>query len=223
MTPTTSSTFLEYSKIDTIFERSLQTFMVDESKLKQPVLATISKWEVTEKINGTNIRVMLSEEGTITFGGRTQAAQIPADLIKYLISTFPAEKLKEVLWRDGPVPVILFGEGYGPGIQKGGGLYRQDKALIMFDVLVGGRWWLERTDVNEIASKLGIEGVPFLGTWTLDEIVAKVRSPFPSKLGTAIAEGIVARPIQTLFDRRGERLIIKLKTKDFKPGKEILS
>ena len=33
------------------------------------------------------------------------------------------------------------------------------------------------------------------------------------------AEGIVARPIETLFDKRMERIIIKLKTKDFVPGR----
>lgn len=49
--------------------------------------------------------------------------------------------------------------------------------------------------------------------------VALVRNPFPSKLGTATAEGIVARPIETLFDKRMERVIIKLKTKDFMAGK----
>ena len=31
-----------------------------------------------------------------------------------------------------------------------------------------------------------------------------------------MAEGIVARPIEPLYDRRGKRVIIKLKTKDFK-------
>ena len=54
---------------------------------------------------------------------------------------------------------------------------------------------------------------------TLEQIVALVREPFASKIGTAMAEGIVARPIEPLFDRKGARIIIKLKTKDFKPGK----
>jgi hypothetical protein len=30
------------------------------------------------------------------------------------------------------------------------------------------------------------------------------------------AEGIVARPLEPLYDNRGERLILKLKTKDFR-------
>jgi hypothetical protein len=211
--------FAEYHKIDTLFERDKATFVVDPARLKQPVLATISEWDVTEKIDGTNIRVMLSLDGEVTFGGRSNAAQIPGDLVQCLMRTFPAGLVKSVLWKDSPVEAVLYGEGYGPGIQKGGGLYRKDKAFILFDVLVGGKWWLEREDVEQIARSIGVEVVPYLGRRSLAEVVSLVSNPFPSALGTAMAEGVVARPIQTLFDRRGERLIIKLKTKDFLPGK----
>lgn len=209
----------EYHKIDTLFERDKSTFVVDPAQIKYAVLRTISEWDVTEKIDGTNIRVMLSAEGEVSFGGRSNNAQIPGDLLKYLVRTFQQQNMKEVLWRDGPVSVVLYGEGYGPGIQKGGGLYRKDKAFILFDVLVDGKWWLERAAIEDIAGKLGIDAVPYLGRMTLDQVVEAVRVPFPSKIGTAIAEGVVARPIETLFDRRGERVIIKLKTKDFVAGK----
>jgi hypothetical protein len=209
----------EYHKIETLFERDNQTFVVDPAQLKSPVLGTIREWDVTEKIDGTNIRVMLSEAGDVSFGGRTDAAQIPADLIQYLIRTFQQDRLKEALWLDAPVDVVLYGEGYGPGIQKGGGLYRADKAFILFDVLISGKWWLDDAAVRDIARKLDIQAVPHLGRMTLDQIVELVRSPFPSQLGSATAEGVVARPIETLFDKRGKRIIIKLKTKDFITGK----
>ena len=210
--------FTPYHKIETLFERDKSTFVVDPEKIKSPVLGTIREWDVTEKIDGTNIRVMLSESGEVSFGGRSNAAQIPGDLVYYLIRTFAQEHLKANLWIDGPTEVILFGEGYGPGIQKGG-LYRPDKAFILFDVLVAGRWWLDREAVNDVADKLGIDTVPYLGRMTLDQIVECVRTPFASKLGTAMAEGIVGRPIETLFDKRQKRIIIKLKTQDFKAGK----
>lgn len=210
--------FPEYHKIDTLFERDKSTFIVDPNKLKSSVLGTISEWDVTEKIDGTNIRVMLSAAGEVSFGGRTNSAQIPADLIQYLIRTFQQDRLKSAMWLEEPVEAVLYGEGYGPGIRKGGSLYRKDKAFILFDVLVGGKWWMERQAVSEIAGKLGIDVVPCLGRMSLAEIVNKVETPFPSLLGTATAEGIVARPIETLFDRRGERVIIKLKTKDFIKG-----
>jgi hypothetical protein len=214
------ASFAEYHKIETLFERDKATFVVDPSKLKASVLSTIRDWDVTEKIDGTNIRVMLSESGEVSFGGRTNGAQIPADLIQHLIRTFQQDKLKSAMWIDGaPVEAILFGEGYGPGIQKGGGLYRSDKSFILFDVLVAGKWWLDHDAVNDVAKKLGIDVVPYLGRMTLDQIVELVRNPFLSKIGTAIAEGVVARPIETLFDKRMERIIIKLKTKDFVAGK----
>lgn len=220
MVQTAVQGFAEYHKIETLFERDKETFVVDPSRIKSSVLGTIKEWDVTEKIDGTNIRVMLSEDGEVSFGGRTDAAQIPGDLLQYLMRTFPAEKVRSVLWRGGePTRAILYGEGYGPGIQKGGGLYRSDKAFILFDVLVGDKWWMERETVDEIAANLGIDTVPYLGRWSLDEIVAAVRTPFPSKIGTAMAEGVVARPIETLFDRRGNRVIIKLKTRDFQPEK----
>jgi hypothetical protein len=211
--------FAEYSKIDTLFERDKATFVVDPLRIKSPVLRTISEWDVTEKIDGTNIRVMLSPNGEVSFGGRSNNAQIPGDLVKFLLKTFVPDLLEQVLWLEGPTEVILFGEGYGPGIQKGGGLYRAEKSFILFDVLVGGRWWLGRVDIFDVASKLGIDCVPYLGPMTIDQIVELVRTPFPSRIGTRMAEGIVARPIETLFDRRGERVIIKLKTKDFVAGK----
>lgn len=209
----------EYHKIDTLFERDKSTFVVDPARIKASVLATISEWDVTEKIDGTNIRVILSAEGEVSFGGRTDNAQMPGDLLQYLVRTFQQDKLQQALWLEGPVSVVLYGEGYGPGIQKGGGLYRKDKAFILFDCLVDGKWWMERNAIELIAAKLGIDVVPYLGRMSLDQIVDLVRTPFASKLGTAISEGVVARPIETLFDRRGERVIIKLKTKDFVAGK----
>ena len=210
--------FAEYHKIDTLFERD-DRFIVDPTKLKKAVLATISEWDVTEKIDGTNIRVMLSDSGAVQFGGRTDNAQLRADLLMKLIEMFPASRLTDAFWIDGaPVSVILYGEGYGAGIQKGGG-YRPDKSFILYDVLVSGKWWLDREAVDDVATKLGIDVVPYLGRMTLAQIVEHVKNPFQSRIGTMQAEGIVARPIETLFDKRGERLIIKLKTKDFVGGK----
>lgn len=210
----------EFHKIDTLFERDSKTFVVNPNVLKSSVLGTIREWDVTEKIDGTNIRVMLSETGEVSFGGRTDAAKIPADLIQYLIGTFQQNKLQAILWRGGaPVQAVLYGEGYGAGIQKGGGLYQPNKGFILFDVLIYGQYWLDREAVKEIAAALDIPVVPYLGRMTLDQIVELVRTPFFSQIGSRYAEGIVARPIETLFDKRMKRIIIKLKTKDFVAGK----
>jgi hypothetical protein len=213
---TSISGFAEYPKIETLFERDKQTFAVNPSILKSPVLGTITEWDVTEKIDGTNIRVMLSSDGEVSFGGRTNNAQIPGDLLLLLIKQFQQDRMKS-LWIDGPTELVLYGEGYGAGIQKGG-TYRPDKSFALFDVLVGGKWWLDRKAVDDVAAKVGVDTVPYLGRMTLGQIVELVRNPFTLKIGGQ-AEGIVARPIEPLFNRKLERIIIKLKTKDFHAGK----
>jgi hypothetical protein len=137
-----------------------------------------------------------------------------------------AEQLHQAMDEHGAgwEKVVLYGEGYGAGIQKGG-QYRSDKAFRMFDVLIGGKWWLDWCKVQILADRLGIKTAPYLGSWTLDEIIQRVKAGVPSIVSVeesdnfSIAEGVVARPIETLFDKRGQRLILKLKTKDFTGGK----
>lgn len=201
----------EYHKIETLFERDLATFKVKPGILKNSVYGIIKSWRWTEKIDGTNIRVIW-QDGKLTFGGKTDNAQIHADLIKYLYETFIPARLAEVFPDSN---VVLYGEGYGAGIQKGGDL-SPTKAFILFDVKVGD-WWLSHENVADVAQKLSIEMVPDYGDMTLEEATEIVRVGFPSKLngGKAQAEGLVGRPIETLFDKKGSRLIVKLKTKDF--------
>lgn len=217
---------MEYGKIDTLFERD-ENFRVDPTKLKHPVFATISQWEVTEKIDGTNMRFTLVEgEDKIKIDGRTDRASIPGDLFRYMTDLLSPAQLHQAMDEHGVgwERVTLYGEGYGAGIQKGD-QYRKNKAFRLFDVLVGGKWWLDWKAVEDVAARLNIKTAPYLGSWTLAEIVAKVRDGVPSIVsveenGTeSIAEGVVARPIETLFDKRGQRLILKLKTKDFTGGK----
>lgn len=211
----------EYHKISTLFERDPVTFVVNPAVIKSPVLNTISEWDVDEKLDGTNIRINYQEPGGyISFQGRSDKAQLNVELLMHLQRNFTLAKLRTCFYNeDTPLSVVLYGEGYGAGIQKAGSLYRPDKSFALFDVLVDNRWWLERSDVANIATKLGIETVPFMDRMALPNIVEMVKAGFASLIGSAPAEGIVARPIQTLFDRAGKRIIIKLKTKDFVVGR----
>ena len=204
----------EYHKIETLYERDEQTFKVKAGLLKNRVYGLIKTWHWTEKIDGTNIRVIWNAaEKKLTFGGKTDNAQIHADLIKHLYELVKSDKLAEVF---PDVDVVIYGEGYGAGIQKGGD-YSPTKKLIIFDVLVAGKWWLNWENTCDVASKLGLEVVPFFGEMTLETATEFVRQGFPSRLnaGKARGEGLVGRPAETLFDKKGARLIVKLKTKDF--------
>lgn len=203
----------EYHKIETLYERDEKSFRIKpELILKNRVYGLLKSWRWTEKIDGTNIRVMW-RDGKLTFGGKTDNAQIHADLIKYLYETFDPARMADA-FPDAPDGVVLYGEGYGAGIQKGGGLYSATKKFILFDVRVG-EWWLSQENVNDVAAKLSIDVVPDFGDMTLEEATELVRRGFPSRVGTGQAEGLVGRPIEALFDKKGHRLIVKLKTKDF--------
>ena len=211
----------EYGKIETLYERDEKTFKVHVGKLKNRTYSLLKTWHWTEKVDGTNIRCIW-REGKLTFGGKTDNAQIHADLIKWLYENVTAEKLRAVFPfpnEDGGLPdVVIYGEGFGAGIQKGGGDYSPIKKLIVFDVLVSGKWWLAYENVADVATKLGLEVVPSFGEMTLEDATELVRVGFKSRCAINVskeAEGLVGRPLETLFDKKGHRLITKLKTKDF--------
>lgn len=205
----------EYHKIDTVFKRDPATnhktlLLGDYSQDAFEYLAS-NEWVFTEKVDGTNIRVMVNE-GKISFGGKTDNASIPATLTDRLGVRFhpQRDRLMEIFPNGG----CLYGEGYGPKIQKGGGNYRADQDFVLFDVRVG-EWWLQRADIEDVATKLGIDVVPIIGRGTLSEMVDKARVGFQSTWGAFAAEGIVARPACELSTRNGARIITKIKHKDF--------
>ena len=116
--------------------------------------------------------------------------------------------------RDHLQEAEVAGEGYGPKIQSGGH-YRSDHAFIIFDVRVGD-WWLKPDAVAEIADKLGFDTVPNAGTFTLESAVARVQyGEIASAFDGARIEGLVGRPAVDLYNRKGERIVAKIKAKDF--------
>ncbi len=202
----------EYHKIETLFVRDEKTFKVDPTQLKNRTYSLIKSWAWTEKIDGTNIRCIWQDK-KLSFGGKTDNAQIHADLIKWLYENITPEKMLAVF---PDVDAIIYGEGYGAGIQKGGG-YGPTKKLIVFDCLVGGKWWMNWENTCDVATKLGLDVVPFIGEMSLEDATAMVKAGFASKLngGLCQSEGLVGRTAEPLFDKKGARLIVKLKTKDF--------
>ena len=202
----------EYSKIETLFDRD-EKFKVMIGKWRLPEFEYLkdNTWVFTEKVDGTNIRVMF-DGSLITFGGKTDNAQIPAQLVARLQDLFlPKSGVFSERFTDG---VCLYGEGYGAKIQKGGGNYTPGQDFVLFDVKIG-EWWLQRADIEEVAAALNIDVVPIIGTGTLDQMVEMARAGFCSEWGQFIAEGIVARPLVELKARNGKRIITKIKHKDF--------
>ena len=176
-----------------------------------------NKWVWTEKVDGTNIRVMF-DGNEINYNGKTDNAQLHTDLIKRLQYLFnpQLELFKETFKpknEQEKTEVCFYGEGYGAGIQTGGN-YKKVKDFVLFDIKIGN-WWLNRIDIEEIAKKFNIEIVPIIGSGTLEEAIEITKKGFKSQWGDFIAEGIVLRPEVELKTRRGDRIITKIKHKDF--------
>jgi hypothetical protein len=265
------SNVLEYPKIETLFNRG-PDHKVIEGQVRCPEFALIKRWVVTEKIDGTNIRIALEPpvdlddevdrggrpliDWRVHYYGRTSAAQIPTFLLAYLQDAVTFNDMRG-LWRGRrdcascagyghypgvercecftPYPITLYGEGYGPRIQKGGGNYRDTPGFRLFDVRVGDKW-LNWTDVKGIAGRLNLKAVPEIFTDqvadvcdidTLASITMLVKGGFNSAVAQddrpdvdwnktwVQAEGVVARTEPYLFDWRRHPLRFKLKAGDF--------
>ena len=211
---------MEYPKIKTLYVRDEKTYRLKpELVLTNRVYGIIKTWHFTEKIDGTNIRCIW-DKGELAFGGRSDKSQVHPDLIRFLYETVTPEKMAMAFPAaagNPPMNAIVYGEGYGAGIQKCGGDYAPTKGLLVFDVLVEGKWWMDWEAVCDVAGKLGLPTVPYIGEMTLEQATEMSRVGFPSALngGKACAEGVVGRTIDTLYDADSSRLIVKLKTRDF--------
>ncbi len=224
----------EYHKIQTLFKRDPETkhrFVIDgDFAMEEFDYLKDVEWHVEEKVDGMNTRVHYApglEGPSVLIGGKTDTADIPQHLDRAIRLILSPEKFATVF--PNVKSVTLYGEGYGQKIQSGG---HYDSArdpegcsFILFDVTVETEspergtqsWILSRKDVYDVADKLEIRHVPSLGSMSLSEIRDLVRDGFKSELSTdgRAAEGIVARPRVELLDRKGERIITKLKHKDF--------
>lgn len=195
-------------------------------------------WRYTDKIDGMNMRIVLrrNEAGDIeaTLAGRTDRAQIPGDLAANLTALI--EERRELIEctfgydLTETQGVTLYGEGYGPGIQKDGGQYRVDKGFILFDIAKWNatfdtdtqkqsinQFYLPFDGVRSLGEHLNIHVVPELFEGLgLQAVTKKVREGFES-IGGRRSEGIVAQAPGLFFHYDGKlrRLKFKLKTEDF--------
>ena len=218
----------EYQKIQTLFKRDERNIIIpDQFTYPEFEILKDLKWECTEKIDGTNIRIELSSSGNpedgiiMSFKGRTDKAVIPEHLLTKLNWLFDRERLMEVLNITDETQdcnITLYGEGYGAKIQKGVNYISNDVNFILFDVKIG-KWWLDRESIKDIANKLGISAVPLMGYMTIPEAIEYVKKGFKSTIAENKdydAEGLVLKAPCGLLKRDGERLITKIKTVDFR-------
>ena len=215
-----------YTKINTIFKRDTKgNIMIgDFSRPEFEYLYNV-KWLATEKIDGTCMSYYWDGHN-MQIHGKSENALISSRLLTVMEGLLNEDKLREVFpikydenGNEVPFMVRIYGEGYGVGIQKCGGSYIQkNNHFRVFDIKIND-FWLEWDNVLDIANKLGLDVVESYGEMTLAEAEEFVKNGFFSPIAEnkeLKAEGLVLRPLVQFTNRLGERVIVKIKTCDYK-------
>lgn len=217
---------MKYHKINSLYMRNEKGKIIEGcfvNETFEELYNSNYRFEYTEKVDGTNIRVIITKAKEdsafyVEFKGRTDDAIIPDLLQAKLESIFNDVNWSKAFDWERCSEVILYGEGFGHGIQKCGDSYNpKDVDFILFDVMIDGIF-MKSEFVTNTAKSLNIKRVTVLGYGSLREIEFFVRFKhysLVSKDPLLLMEGVVCRPIGDLKDRLGNRIIIKIKHKDY--------
>jgi len=213
----------EYPKTDNLYKRNPQK----KSELlvgtfTRPEYALINAWDVTEKVDGTNVRLVFHRvfNGSYDYFGRTDNAQFTIGQENFLddLCQEIRSNVLHTLNSYGLDTLTVYGELYGPKIQSGGN-YSDELGFRAFDMLVNDKTWLAPDSVRGNAEAFGLDSVPSLGVLSTQQVFLLVAGGFKSTFAQNKdydAEGVIAKPPSNLYDQRGERVVFKLKTKDLK-------
>lgn len=214
-----------YESIKNVYRRDESTNKLIMGDYSMPEFGYLANcdWIFTEKVDGTNIRLIWKGK-QFSIRGRSDNANIPPRLLARLreLTTEIASKMEAEF---GERTVCLYGEGYGVGIQKVGKDYLPDSNdFRLFDVWLGSEeqgYWSDYEDVFKTGIRLGIPVVPIRAVGALEGGIHLVQRGLYSTVaenGNTFAEGLVARPEHELTDKFGNRIITKIKHRDFYKG-----
>lgn len=222
----------EYESIESVYVRDPQTHALNFTQVRDDAYQAVSPWVVTEKIDGMNIRAIITAEGGVphmVVKDRTDAAQLPEGMEDAVRRTLPLEGVYRQFQSelDARKYVIVYGEGFGEKIQ-GNPLRLAGKRFRVFDIAIhsikngrGHTVWLTPDMVQTLSNEIGTKAVPILGM--IDrlpvneaELDAITRGGWSQIATEQIRpEGIVCRPLVVLFDNWGKRVGWKLTYREF--------
>ncbi len=179
---------------------------------------------VSEKIHGTNARAgyVLGEDGPMFACGShnlrihrdqnsTYEMPLLMECVEALLTSF------EPRIEDGKAvdETILFGEIYGPGVQRGFTYGVGKPQFRAFDIAVG-REYLDWDAFIELCDRFDVPVVPVLyrGPFDADRVAELLAGPTTLD-GDHIREGVVIRPVVERFNQATDRTILKWKSDDY--------
>ena len=202
----------KYPKINSLYKRDQNVkghpIIVGDYATQSIADLSEAEWEWTEKLDGTNIRIGYDYlANRLDIRGRTDRAQLPPALLSSILD------MENELMRMLSPGRILFCEGVGAGIQKGGGNYCSGQTIVLFDVF--DETWHTRDGVQRVAGVIGIRHAAVVGGGTLPMAEDLVCTGLRSELGEFLAEGVVCRPVGGYLEWDGTPVMTKIKARDF--------
>lgn len=189
---------------------------VQKKIYREPELEYLAKnlWAYKRKLNGENMRVLWDGEQAI-WNGKTNDFKTDAETINYMNSIFQEEIFEEKFGREKRV--LLFGERMAPNSQ-GNELGLKKMEFVLFDVRIGDTWLAPENiraiakyfDIRTCYDFMSLEDRKKNHIDTLENLIDKVSN---GKLKDW--EGIVVSPATGLCNRKGERLICKIKNHEY--------
>ncbi|MCW0953264.1 RNA ligase family protein [Weissella ceti] len=176
-----------------------------------PYMNDTTKWWVSEKMDGTNTRIIW-DGYKLEVKGRTGGSQLQGYQTELLgdLTQNGNYKFDETF---GEKRVIIYGETFGGKIQ--GNPHNAEPQFQIFDINIDGVW-LMYDDVKLISEQLGLRYVEheLLPNWraVLERFEQTGRQ---RQDNGAYYEGLVAVPEHMPLTRTGERVITKVKMADF--------
>ena len=171
----------------------------------------------TEKIHGTSAHISFDGNELKFFSGGVEHEPFVALFDRdFLVSTFKLLNLGK--------KVTVYGEAYGGKCQKMSDVYGPDLRFVAFEVCVDDEWF-NVPDAHTVATALCLEFVDYVRIpCTLSAIDAERDRESVQAIRNGMGpgkqrEGVVLRPITEKVDHRGNRIIAKHKSANFRETK----
>lgn len=206
-----------YGKISAPFGRKCPTDrLVDKTIYAKPWMTIFYEENAlmyaSEKIDGTNVGIKWDGD-RVSFVGHTDKSTFCPRYLAYLNERFGTPQFESVLEEVfGEQSAFIFGEGVSKDYSHHYGY--PDGEFIMYDICCDGKFW-NRDPVHNVSKKFGMmcpheELMPFM-----DAIEFVQSRPYSWLDPTHRMEGLVLRPRVELFTNNGDRVICKVKVRDF--------
>lgn len=187
-------------------EKFIDVFLAEFPELEQET------FQITEKLHGSNVQLFFVPNQPRRIGSRNQWVDEGFYNVGAILPVYEslfADLQKGV--EEGGYTLRLFGELFGPGIQKG--VDYGIKRILFFGAMIDD----ELQPPTEVQAMVGDFYVPFVAEVEGLQAALDFNSEFETNLGEGICEGVVIQPRDKVYrNAGGHTFLLKKKNEAFK-------